>query len=229
MRPAPAGRFLFAASSVAYCAACFLRIPLMNEQLPFAEACERNRQPILDVLQQEFPARGKVLEIGSATGQHVVYFAPRMSGLCWQPSDCSEYLPGLAARLQLEGSDNIQTAIELDVLQTWPDRQFDAVFSSNTAHIMSWPAVCAMFRGVARVMKTGGVFCLYGPFNEDGAYTSESNGIFDRQLKSRNPEMGIRNRQALNELARDEGLQAAGRHAMPANNQVLVFRKAVES
>ena len=128
----------------------------MNITLPFSDACERNKAPILEVLLQELPEQGKLLEIGSGTGQHLVHFAPRFPGLEWQPSDRSEYLEGLTARIELEASSNVRPAIELDVLRPWQAGTFDAVFSANTAHIMSWSAVCAMFEGTGAHLLIGG-------------------------------------------------------------------------
>ena len=109
-------------------------------QLPFSEACERNKAPVLHVLRQILPSTGAILEIGSGTGQHIVYFAPNLPGLQWQASDRDENLQGLTARLEQEGSPNILPAIELDVLEQWPDRIFDVAYSANTAHIMGWGA-----------------------------------------------------------------------------------------
>lgn len=197
---------------------------MASQELPFAEACERNKTPILEALLPLLPARGHVLEIGSGTGQHVVHFAPRCARLCWQPSDRAEYLAGLNARIRAEGPPNILPAIELDVFGAWPDREYAAVYSSNTAHIMSWPAVCATFAGVGRRLAGGGPFCLYGPFNDGGTYTSNSNEEFDRALRTRDPEMGLRDVEALDALGREHQMVLQQRIAMPANNQLLVFR-----
>jgi len=198
---------------------------IMTTELPFSEACERNKAPILEALLQELPAQGRVLEIGSGTGQHLVYFAPRFSGISWQPSDRAEHLEGLTARLSLEGASNIQPPIELDVFEAWPEQQFDGVYSSNTAHIMGWKAVCAMFAGVGNHLQAGGVFSLYGPFNENGEYTAQSNADFDLHLRQRDPDMGIRDIAALNCLAQDHQMKLEGRRQLPANNQLLIFRK----
>lgn len=200
----------------------------MNE-LTFSDACERNKKPILSVLGQVLPEAGCVLEIGSCTGQHVVFFAAALPGLCWQPTDRAEYMAGLSARIRHEGNENILDALELDVTADWPEREFDAVYSSNTAHIMSWDSVCSMFAGVGQCLKPGGVFCLYGPFNHNGHYTSASNGEFDRDLRSRGSGMGIRDREALESLANQHHLQLEQQFGLPANNSLLVFRKAAKS
>ena len=197
----------------------------MNDGLTFSAASERNKAPILDVLRKVLPAEGKVLEIGSGTGQHIVFFAPVFAQLTWQPSDQSGNLNGLKYRVRKEGSSNILHALELDVLGCWPDSKFDAVFSSNTAHIMSWQAVCAMFAGVADVLPPGGVFCLYGPFNEGGMFTSSSNEQFDSDLRARDPMMGLRDSAALELLAGRHQINLMKKFQLPANNQMLVFRK----
>jgi len=194
--------------------------------LPFSEACERNREPILEALGQVFPARGRVLEIGSCTGQHLVFFAPSFPEICWQPSDQLEYLEGLSARIRLEGSPNILEVIELDVTKEWPGQAFDAVYSSNTAHIMSWESVCAMFTGVGDCLLPGGVFCLYGPFNEGGRFTSASNEEFDRSLRARDPAQGIRDLEALESLALGQQMKLQQQFRLPANNCLLVFQKS---
>lgn len=197
----------------------------MVSELPFAEACERNKQPILEVLKEILPLSGQVLEIGSGTGQHLVFLAASLFRLSWQPSDRREHLAGLCARIDREGSPNILPPIELDVLQSWPMDKFEAVYSSNTAHIMSWEAVCAMFVGVGQVLRDGGKFCLYGPFNVDGRYTADSNEAFDRDLQARDPAMGLRDCEALERLAAAQRMQPVGRFLMPANNMMLVFEK----
>jgi hypothetical protein len=193
--------------------------------LPFSDACERNKRPIFEVLDQVFPVRGKVLEIGSCTGQHVVFFAKSFPELSWQPTDQLEYLEGLSARIRQEGGSNILQVVELDVMQVWPRQQYDAAYSSNTAHIMSWESVCAMFEGVGRCVLPGGIFCLYGPFNEAGKFTSPSNQEFDGSLRLRDPAMGIRDLEALELLAQEHQMLLQQQFRLPANNCVLVFRK----
>ena len=200
-----------------------------STHLPFSEPCERNKDPILDVLTKVLPVRGSVLEIGSCTGQHVVYFAPRMPALSWQPSDQAGYLAGLIARLELEGAPNIRPALELNVMDIWPKGPFDAVYSANTAHIMGWEAVVAMFKGIADLIRPGGVFCLYGPFNENGDFSAPSNQRFDHQLRLQNPKMGIRDVEDLVSLARRHQMMLGQRFTLPANNELLVFRREDES
>jgi SAM-dependent methyltransferase len=193
--------------------------------LPYSESCERNKEPILEVLQQLLPSSGKILEIGSGTGQHIVHFAPHFPLLQWQPSDRDEHLQGLTARVGQERSPNIFPPIELDVLEQWPDGVFDAAYSANTAHIMGWDAVCATFAGLGAHLVPGGLYCLYGPFNQDGRFTADSNREFDRHLRSGDPQMGLRDIEALESLANNNKMVLQKQFPMPANNQILVFRK----
>jgi cyclopropane fatty-acyl-phospholipid synthase-like methyltransferase len=191
-----------------------------------AEACERNKAPILAVLRTEFAASRSVLEIGSGTGQHAVYFAVHLPQLTWQPSEVAAGLPVLAKRVRLEGSPNLCPPIALDVRATpWPHAQADAIFTANTLHIMGWDAVADFFRGVGATLGPAGVLCVYGPFNYQGRYTSESNAQFDGWLKARDPHSAIRDFEAVNALATAQKLQLAADHAMPANNRTLVWRR----
>jgi hypothetical protein len=194
-----------------------------STELPHSEAAGRNRGPILEQLLRLLPSRGHLLEIGSGTGQHAVHFAPVYPRLTWQPTEQLEHLAGLNARLRLEGSPNILPAIELDVCGAWPDRHFAAAYSSNTAHIMPWLAVCAMFAGIGARLVPGGLFCLYGPFNVGGCFTAASNEEFDRQLRARDPAMGLRDLEALAALAGEHKMELRQSLQMPANNLLLVF------
>lgn len=198
--------------------------PNTQTELPWSEASERNRGPILDALRTRMPARGWVLEIGSGTGQHVVAFAAHFERLSWLPTDRREHLDGLNARIRAQGEGRVLPAVELDVRGAWPDRRFEAVYSANTAHIMSWPEVETMFGGVGRRLRPGGPFLLYGPFN-DGGFTAGSNADFDRSLRERDRNMGLREVSDLAALAGRCGLELAEQVAMPANNRLLVFRR----
>ncbi|MDX1756407.1 MAG: DUF938 domain-containing protein [Marinobacter sp.] len=193
---------------------------------PFSQACENNKRPILAQLQRLLPEQGLVLEIGTGTGQHAVFFAEALPSLTWQPSDqpgAEDYCqPWLAAAKR----DNIRPPLPLDVsAPVWPLTTADAVYSANTAHIMSWPEVQAMFRGIARLLPRGAVFCLYGPFNYHGEYTSDSNRAFDHYLKNQKPSMGLRDIDDLATLADDVGMELEEDIGMPANNRLLVWRR----
>ena len=199
--------------------------------LPNAPSCERNRDPILAVLQRWFADRRNVLEIGSGTGQHAVYFAAAMPWLRWQCSDRAENLPGIASWLEHASLPNTPAAVGLDVARgPWPrsdidDGRFDAAFSANTLHIMGWPQVEAFFAGLDGVLSADATVVVYGPFNYGGDYTSQSNREFDGWLKARDPQSAIRDFEAVDALAQRIGLRLVEDAAMPANNRCLVWRR----
>jgi len=194
--------------------------------LPFSEACERNKEPILAVLRGCFADRTQVLEIGSGTGQHAVHFARHLPHLTWHPTDRLCNLPDLSARMQSEGPGNLRPPTLLDVRQSvWPVRSVDAVFTANTLHIMAWTEVCAMYRGIGGVLAPGGVMCVYGPFRYAGAYTSDSNREFDQTLKERDPSSGLRDVEAVAALAAQYGMRIREDYDLPVYNRLLIFAK----
>jgi SAM-dependent methyltransferase len=193
--------------------------------LPFSQACENNKQPILDILRPLLTDTRRVLEVGSGTGQHAVHFAPALPWLEWQTSDLLEHHPGIEAWLQAEPSGNLRAPLHFDLRHSnWPG-DYDAVFSANTAHIMAWPLVQRLIQEAGRHLPRKGLFILYGPFNYKGRYTSPSNEQFDALLRNRNPEQGIRDFEAINEVACEAQLRLEQDNAMPANNRLLVWRK----
>lgn len=192
----------------------------------FADSCEENKYPILEVLRKEFSTMRTVLEIGSGTGQHAVFFAEQLPHLVWQPTDVINSHPSIVAWTTDSQLDNVLPPIELDVTKHhWPNQVYDGVFSANTAHIMSWPEVVEMFNGIKRVLKQQGIFCLYGPFNYQGQFSSPSNAHFDQWLKARDPLSGIRDFEAMDALANDNNLTLIKDHEMPVNNRLLVWQK----
>lgn len=199
----------------------------MNEK-PFAPHTERNSQPILEVLRQEFQDTGSVLEIGSGTGQHAVAFAASLEHLTWQTSDLPECHEGIISWLAEAALPNLRKPLALDVLTTdLPSERYDGVFSANTAHIMSFTAVEKMFALVAAVLQPGGVFCLYGPFRLNGTFNAASNAGFHRSLRERDAEMGIRHLEDLDHLGDAGHLQRLRLYAMPANNYLVVWMKSL--
>ncbi|MDH5395360.1 MAG: class I SAM-dependent methyltransferase [Gammaproteobacteria bacterium] len=193
---------------------------------PYAESSEQNKHAILPVLQQYFKAVTSVLEIGSGTGQHAVFFAEKFPQLRWNATDRAEYLAGIQMWLDDAKLANIKGPLLLDVNQpAWPIEDTDVVFSANTVHIMGWPSVENMFAGIGRVLKQKGIFCLYGPFNYNGQFTSESNARFDLWLKQRDPVSGVRDFEALQILAAQAAMTLIDDVEMPANNRVLVWQK----
>ena len=191
----------------------------------FSEACERNRDPILGVLQRVFGDRRRVLEIGSGTGQHAAYFASRLAHLTWQPSDVPENLPGIRLWREEAKAPGPLEPLELDVDRPFPPVEADAVFSANTCHIMSWPQVERMFAGIGHLLPRDGLLALYGPFNYGGRPTSASNAAFDASLRRRDLQSGLRDAEAIIALAARHGMTLREDNAMPANNRLLVFRR----
>ncbi len=194
---------------------------------PYSESCVQNRDPIFSIIEPLFRDRKDVLEIGSGTGQHAVYFAARMPHLTWHTSDLAENHAGIRAWLDEAALPNTTGPVSLDVRdRAWSAPGADAVFSANTTHIMHWDSVVALFEGVGKLLVHEGLFCLYGPFNYGGEYTSESNAQFDEWLHERDPLSGIRDFDDLDRLAIQAGMRLEHDYAMPANNRILCWRKA---
>jgi hypothetical protein len=192
----------------------------------FSAACERNCKPILAVLRDVFANKKHVLEIGSGTGQHAVSFGAELPHLVWQPSDLQNNHASIKAWQKEAQLPNVLPPLALDVYSAnWPQGPFDAVFTANTCHIMTWNEVVAMFAGIGHILGTDGVACIYGPFNYDGAFTSPSNARFDALLKMQASHMGIRDFEAIDRLAIDQGLMLHADYAMPANNRLLVWHR----
>ena len=193
---------------------------------PYAESCDNNRGPILDVIRPLFAGCAYVLEIGGGTGQHAVYFAGNLPHLTWHTSDLESCHDGIRQWLDEAALPNTRGPLLLDVCQPdWTVPDVDAVFSANTAHIMRWPMVEGLFDGVGRLLPPGGRFVLYGAFNYGGNFTTESNARFDRWLKERDPLSGIRDFEAVNALAEQGGMLLEEDYAMPNNNRILCWKK----
>jgi len=192
---------------------------------PYAPACERNRDPILEVLRKHFADRRRVLEIGSGTGQHAVHFAAALPHLVWQTSERARNLAGIRLWLEEAALANTPPPVVLDVNAAWPAARFDAVFSANTLHIMAWDDVNAMFRALPQVLEQDATLAFYGPFNYGGRATSESNALFDARLKEDDPRQGVRDIEGVDALAQAIGFSLAADIAMPANNRTLVWRR----
>lgn len=191
------------------------------------EAPERNKQPILEVLRRVLPARGTVLELASGTGQHIAYFARELPHLLFLPSDVDPENLASIRGYQAEGDGNILPPREIDVRShAWQVGPVDAIFSANMIHIAPWPCCVGLMDGVRRNLTRGGVLVLYGPFRIGGEHTAESNARFDTSLRARNPAWGVRDLEAVTELAEAAGLALVERVAMPANNFCLVYRRA---
>jgi hypothetical protein len=201
--------------------------------LPHSPAADRNKQAILDVLRTVLPAAGTALEIASGTGQHAAWFAAALPQWTWQPSDGDpEMLPAIAARTVQAGLANVRRPLLLDVLAPqWPSlgepftQPLDAIYCANMLHISPWPTCAALMEGSARHLASAGVLVTYGPYLEDGVATSPGNVAFDASLRSRDPAWGLRRVEDVAGQAQRAGLVLRRRHAMPANNLLLVFNR----
>lgn len=191
---------------------------------PNAPSTEKNREPILAVLREVFADRQNVLEIGSGTGQHAIHFGAALTHLTWQTSDRPDFLPGIRAWLAEAALPNVLPPLAFDVLGPWPSGRYDAVYSANTLHIMSWAAVEAFFAGLPSVLAPGGLLFIYGPFMVDGRHTSDSNAAFDQSLREKAPHQGVRDVAAVDALARQAGLALLEQRGMPSNNCCLIWR-----
>lgn len=198
---------------------------MLMSQLPHSPAAERNKQPILELLRRILPARGRVLEIASGSGQHVAWFAAALPGWTWQPTEAdADMLPVLAVRT----APNVLPPLRLDVTAPqWPTQErYDAIFCANLLHIAPWSACTGLMAGAARHLQPGGMLVTYGPYIEDDVPTAPSNLAFDQSLRARDPAWGIRRREDVEAQAQRAGMRLRERHAMPANNLLLVFAAA---
>lgn len=201
-------------------------LPAAMPDRPFADYAARNSAPILEILEREFRDVSRVLEIGSGTGQHAVTFAAALDHLHWQTSDLDENHAGIRDWIDFAKLDNVASPLSMDVRVASVEPDFcDAAFSSNTAHIMGIDAVQRMFALVGRALSAGGVFCLYGPFRQMGTFNTQSNAAFDASLRQRDPIMGIRDIEQLDEFAAAEGMQRSRFYALPSNNNIAVWIK----
>ena len=192
---------------------------------PFAESSEQNKEPILEILKSEFADCHRILEVGSGTGQHAVFFSEQLPHLQWICSDLEENHAGIQMWLDEAPHNNIEGPLLLDAREDWPQLQVDAVFSANAIHIMSWQAVEGLIENVGKVLSSGGKLCLYGPFIIDGQHTAESNARFDAWLKSRDPLSGVRDVTDLTILLNLQNMELVNDHEMPVNNRILVWQK----
>jgi SAM-dependent methyltransferase len=196
-----------------------------------APSTARNREPILAVLVRVLPRHGLVLEIGSGTGEHAAWFAPRLAPLEWQPSDVDpDHIASIAAHAAQAAAPNLRPPLRLDVTEaTWPDAvaamRPDAIISINMIHIAPWRAAEGLFGGAGRLLPQGAALVLYGPFSIGGRHTAPSNAAFDATLRRQNPDWGVRDLDDVTILARRHALALEEQVAMPANNFSLIFRR----
>ncbi|MGP5063393.1 DUF938 domain-containing protein [Psychrobacter celer] len=200
------------------------------DRLPFSQACENNKQPILEVLQKELQDSTHVLEVGSGTGQHSVYFAPNLPHLQWQTSDVTDNHQVIQAWHDAYPASNLYAPLAFNLLtdsipKTNTGEPYDAIFTANTLHIIAWSLVERLFELAGEALPFKGKLIVYGPFNENGRYTSASNQSFDSSLRQRDPNSGIRHKEDIIASAKQHNLELSYEYQMPANNQILVFQK----
>ncbi|WP_321276364.1 DUF938 domain-containing protein [Thiomicrorhabdus indica] len=194
---------------------------------PFSQSSEENKTVIFESIHPYLANKSSVLEIASGTGQHAVYFSSQLPHLTWQTSDLIESHSGICQWLDEADLPNIHRPVELNVSESqWPDCKYDAVFSANSFHIMSQQNVVDFFANIADVLQEGAHVLIYGPFNYNNAFTSESNANFDVWLKHRNPQSGIKDFEWCHQLAMDAGLILENDIEMPVNNRILVWSKS---
>lgn len=199
-----------------------------------SSAAERNKQPILDVLLTLLPGQGRALEIASGTGQHVVWFGQHLPRWTWQPTDVEDrQFADIRTQVAAARLDNVRTPRLLDVLQQpWlhddagdESPAYELIYCANMLHIAPWACCAGLMQGTARHLAPGGCLVTYGPYLEDETPTAESNLSFDTSLRARNPAWGLRRREDVEQEARGAGLRLEARHAMPANNLLLMWRR----
>ena len=196
----------------------------MNQ--PCYPATERNRAPIADVLRDWLDEAGLVLEIGSGSGQHAVYFGELFPHLIWQTSDLAVNHAGILSWLQAAKLDNVRSPLELNVVdRPWPISDADAIYASNCTHIMLWSEVIHLLAGAAESLRDHGRLILYGAFRFSHIQTAPSNDRFDAQLQAQNPGMGLRDFTAINRQAQAAGLEFESLRELPANNFMLLWRR----
>jgi len=198
-----------------------------SDQRLFMPAVARNREPILAVLRDRLPPNGLVLEVASGSGEHAAYFSKMMPSVRWQPTEQNpEMLPSILAHRISAAAPNMLPPLHLDVMSpTWPVERADAVVCINMIHIAPWPAADALLAGASRVLPTGGVLYLYGPYRIDGGHTAESNREFDGWLRRQNSAWGVRDLDEVADLAARHGLVLTQTIAMPANNLSVIFHR----
>lgn len=193
---------------------------------PFAPACERNQDAILQILRIELANARLILEVGSGTGQHAVYFAKALQDCKWQTSDRVDNHAGIQMWLNESNLPNVLPPLAFDVKNDHVQpNHYDAVFTANTFHIMSWDEVKLCIEKVSNALKADGKFVIYGPFNLNGAFTASSNQQFDAQLRAEDANMGIRHFEDVEAHAKQVNLRYHKKYPMPANNLILVFQK----
>lgn len=198
----------------------------MTMTKPYSQACENNRNPILSKLKSYLEGKECILEIGSGTGQHAVHFAKHLPNITWQTADQAMHHEGINAWLDEAKLSNLIAPMTLDLNHDWPvNKKYDAIYTANTLHIVSEPLVEKLIIGAAKHSHSQSHLFIYGPFNYNGQFTSDSNQGFDAMLRARDPQSGIRDQEWVVSLAQQQDFELVQDHEMPANNRLLVFKR----
>lgn len=197
------------------------------KEIPFSEACERNKEPILEVLQEVLkPIHRSVVEVGAGTGQHATFFAQAFPHIKWTPTEVYANLPHLNKLVQESGLKNLTPPFKMKVGEDdIPIRTYDVIYTANTFHIMSWKDCKTFMKLMGHRLEKGGLAIIYGPFNYGGKFISKSNEEFDTWLKGRDPASGVRNFEDVNNTMKKNGFELVEDYEMPANNSTLVYRR----
>ena len=193
----------------------------------YSKAAENNKSPIADIMGRHLPPSAFVLEIGSGAGQHALHMSNTFPSVTWLPSEREALVPTLIGNLAQHRFENIQSPLSLDLADyIWSGDSVDVVYAANVMHIISEPLGARLVQLAAEALNPSGLLMLYGPYKYDGHFTAESNAAFDQWLKDRDPASGIRDFEAVAEIAQHNGLTLTQDYAMPANNQMLIFQRA---
>ena len=199
---------------------------MLNDRLPFSQACENNKTPILKVLKPFISDQQSLLEIAGGTGQHGEFFAKSFPNLLWQTSDLPSAVADLNHRISAANLKNLPPALTLDVNNSnWSMDKYELLFTANSLHIMPENSVENFFSGIPNVLQQNGLVFIYGPFKYGGKFTTKSNAEFDEWLKEKDPRSGIRDFEVISELAASRSLNLVDDVDMPSNNQLLIFSK----
>ena len=197
-----------------------------SDQRLYYPATQRNRDPILSVLHEVLPKKGRALEISSGSGEHAVYFAQALPSIQWVPSDPDpRCLASIESWRRVQPLPNLNSPLRLDVCQTWSIQHADAIVNINMIHIAPWEACIALFKGCADILPKGGALFMYGPYRIGGEHTSESNRRFDQNLRDQNPQWGVRDLDEVINVAKRVGLSHQGTVEMPANNLSVIYQR----
>ena len=199
---------------------------MLNDRLPFSQACEKNKEPILKVLKEYVSDQESLLEIAGGTGQHGEFFAKSFPNIVWQTSDLPDAVTDLNLRISEANLQNFPRALTLDVNDpNWNVKKYELLFTANSLHIMSEESVENFFSRIPDALQQSALVFIYGPFKYDGKFTTESNAEFDEWLKEKDRRSGIRDFEVISELAISAGFSFVADVQMPSNNQLLVFSR----